>query len=297
MSIYGEKLTFKKPTKAQVALTDSLVEVIKMHHRKSREHMFHLCMIAYGLRTHNLMKAKTGAGGNAQREIYKPLFRDWYLTNNLDDVYGSFSNFTHYAMAGRLLNYVRWQVRENYIDRLPSSMTALYELSRILWTQGDKATQESKKLFEEALIKPTKDGSKNSAFIHPKVTRKEIEKWRNERSDKPSLTKKASKVTKDDPHTVVIATIKVNQDLFKFARVSGEKRVGTKLEQVELLINELELLLNLENKGKSRFALKSHFDEVSRLYSEAKDPDYGKKILATKTSKPAAKAKAVKKRA
>ncbi len=296
MPIYGEKLTFKQPTKAQVALTDALVEVIKTHHRKSREHMFHLCMIAYGLRTHNLMKAKTGAGGNAQGRVYKPIFKHWYESNSLDDVYGSLGNFTLYAMAGRLLEYVRWQVKENYIQRLPSSLTALYALSQILWAQGDKATDASRKLFEDALIKPIKDGSKHNTFIHPHVTRKEIDEWREKRTDKPFPLKKTLKANKDDPHTVVIATIKVNQDLFKFARVSGEKRIGAKLDDVKKLIDDLQKLLTKENKGKSRFALESHLDEVSHSYSAAKKPDFGKKILATKTSKSAAKAKAVKKR-
>jgi integrase len=50
MSIYGTALTFKDPTAAEVPLNEQLVKVIKTHHQKSREHLFHLCMIAYGLR-------------------------------------------------------------------------------------------------------------------------------------------------------------------------------------------------------------------------------------------------------
>ena len=70
MAIYGSKLTFKAPTRAEVALTDELVEVINSHHRKLREHLFHLCMIAYGLRRHNLVQSKSGAGGNANDQKY-----------------------------------------------------------------------------------------------------------------------------------------------------------------------------------------------------------------------------------
>jgi len=128
MAIYGSDLTFKRPTKAQVPLTDDLLSVIHQHHRKSREHLFHLCMIAYGLRTHNLIKPKRGTGGNAQGRVYKAAFKQWYEANSLDDVYGTLSNFTLYAMSGRLLEYVRWQIGQKYIAQLPSSMTALYAL-------------------------------------------------------------------------------------------------------------------------------------------------------------------------
>ena len=107
MAIYSDKITFKLPSPAEVALTDDLVSVIQSHYRKSREHMFHLCIIAYGLRTHNLMKPKRGAGGNKQGLVYKPQFIDWYDSNNLEDVYRTIENFLFYAMAGRLLSFVR----------------------------------------------------------------------------------------------------------------------------------------------------------------------------------------------
>ena len=78
MTIYSDKITFKLPSPEEVALTEDLVSVIQSHYRKSREHLFHLCMIAYGLRTHNLMKPKSGAGGNAQGRVYKPQFIDFF---------------------------------------------------------------------------------------------------------------------------------------------------------------------------------------------------------------------------
>ena len=54
MPIYGTALTFKDPTAAEVPLNEQLVKIIKTYHQKSREHLFHLCMIAYGLRRFNL---------------------------------------------------------------------------------------------------------------------------------------------------------------------------------------------------------------------------------------------------
>lgn len=286
MAIYGSDLTFKRPTKAQVPLTDDLLNVIHQHHSKSREHLFHLCMIAYGLRTHNLMKPKSGAGGNAQGRVYKPAFKQWFEANNLDDVYGTLSNFTLYAMAGRLLEYVRWKIGQKYIAQLPSSMTALYALSQIVWSQGDTATPESRMRFETALIQPIKDGSKHNAFIHPHVTRKEIDALRDKLSGKFPSTVQEEKLGKDDPHTVVIATIKVHEDLFKFARVSGRKQVGPKLEDVKSLAQRLQKLIDEFNAGKTRFALDSNLEKVSHAYMEAQNPDFSIRIPADKTTKP-----------
>jgi hypothetical protein len=286
MAIYSDKITFKLPTKEEVALTDELVSVIQLHHRKSREHLFHLCMIAYGLRTHNLTKPKSGAGGNAQGRVYKAAFKQWYEANSLDDVYGTLSNFTLYAMSGRLLEYVRWQIGQKYIAQLPSSMTALYSLSQIVWSQGDTATPDSRKQFETALIQPIKDGTKHNAFIHPHVTRKEIDALRDKLSGKATPTIKSERLAKDDTCTVVIATIKVHEDLFKFARVSGRKQVGPKLDDVKSLAQKLQKLIDEFNAGKPRFALDSNLEEVSRAYKDAESPDFGKKIPADKTSKP-----------
>jgi hypothetical protein len=280
MAIYSSQLTFRLPTKAQVELNDTLVKVIHDHHKKSREHLFHLCMIAYGLRTHNLVKAKSGAGGNAQGRVYKPEFKSWYESNSLDDVYGTLSNFTLYAMAGRLLEYVRWQVAEKYIEHLPASMTALYALSQIVWEQGDKATDASRKLFEKALIEPIQDGSKKNAFIHPHISRKEIDAWRTKHKGKSASKKKVASVAVNDPHTIVIATVKAHEDLFKFANVSGAKRVGPKLDDVVKLNEKIQSLIDEFNAGKSRFALDSQIEEVKLAYAQAEKPDFGKDILA-----------------
>ena len=284
MAIYSDKITFKLPSPAEVALTDDLVSVIQSHHRKSREHMFHLCMIAYGLRTHNLMKPKRGAGGNKQGLVYKPQFIDWYDSNNLEDVYRTRQNFLFYAMAGRLLNYVRWQLGKEFIEQLPGSMTALYALSEIVWSQGDKATPESRKLFDKALIQPIKDGSKNNAFIHPHVTRKEVDDWRANQTGNASPTIKVAKLVKNDPLTVVCATIKVHKDLFKFDR-SGEKRIGPKLSEVKVLNLKLQSLIKEFDKGKGRFAIESHYDQVTKDYEAAAKPEFAKEILGASPSK------------
>jgi hypothetical protein len=290
MAIYSSQITFQEPKKEEVELTDELVKVIHEHHKKTRENLFYLCIIAYGLRKYNLVKAKSGAGGNAQGRVYKPVFKSWYESNSLEDVYGSLPNFTLYAMAGRLLTYVYRRVAEKYIAHLPASMTALYALSQIVWEQGDKATDASRKLFEKALIEPIQDGSKKNAFIHPHISRKEIDAWRSKHTGKSASKKKVANVAVNDQHTVVIATVKVHEDLFKFANVSGAKRVGPKLDDVVKLHEKIQSLIDEFDAGKSRFSLDSQIEEVKLAYAKAEKPDFGKDILAeqkarTKTAK------------
>lgn len=288
MAIYGSKLTFKAPTKAEVALTDELVGVIRSHHRKQREHLFHLCMIAYGLRKHNLIKTKSGAGGNAKGQRYRPEFHDWYQRNGLASVYGSDSNFTLYAMAGRLLEYVRWQVGSEFINHLPSSMTALYALSEILWEQGDATDAPRRELFNKALVEPIRDGGTFNAFIHPGITRKEIDAWRKQQTGKTGLTAisvgsgQAPELTR---HTILVVTIKAHEDLLKFARSSGRKVKGPKIEDVEQLVNGLNELITVMNKGKDRFVAESHLETVKEAYEVARNPNFGEAILAAESNR------------
>ena len=281
MAIYGNVLNFKEPTRQQVPLSSDLVQIIKTHHSKSREHLFHLCMIAYGLRKHNFVKRKTGAGGNAQGYAYKPEFTTWYEENNLYEIYGTFpANFTIYAMVGRLLNYTRWQVGEEYIDRLPKGLTALYELSQIIWSQGDTATDQSRALYKKALDAVVRDGSKQNKLVHPNATRKEINQWRTTGGKTKST--ESLPPSKTSQITIPIATIKVHRDLFKFTKATGEKRYGPKIDDVKNLIVQINDLIAKFDGGKSRFAVDSNIEDLEKKYAESQNPNYGKKILPAK---------------
>jgi len=69
------ELTFKEPTEQELRLTKQLADTIHELHSRGRENLFHLCIIAYGLRKQNLQKLRTAArGGNAKGERYKPKF-------------------------------------------------------------------------------------------------------------------------------------------------------------------------------------------------------------------------------
>jgi hypothetical protein len=293
MAIYGEVLNFKELTREQVPLSSVLVQIIKTHHSKSREHIFHLCMIAYGLRKHNFVKRKTGAGGNALGYAYKPEFTKWYDDNDLCEVYGSFpANFTIYAMVGRLLTYTRWQVGEEYIDRLPKSLTALYELSQIIWSQGDAATDKSRALYKKALQAVVRDGSKNNKLVHPNATRKDINQWRmNITKTNPTNTQST---VQSKQITLPVATIKVHKDLLKLTKRTGEKRFGPKLDDVKELVTQLNDLISKFDAGKGRYVLESNLQDLEQKYHDATNHDFGKKIETSVAAKSSPAKKTVK---
>jgi hypothetical protein len=275
MPIYGASLTFKEPTAAQVPLNEQLVAVIKQHHQKSREHLFHLCMIAYGLRRHNLISNRGRRGGNVQGEELKPQFKAWYKKNNLDEVYGTEKNFLLYAMSGRLLSYIAWKVDRKYIDQLPSSVTGLYACSQILWTQGGTTTQERRDYFYKLLTKRIKDGSGVfTTSINKQSTRKKIEALKNKLS---STTKTVGKPTSQAKDFTDLGNLQVSNDLFYFT-TTGTKRGHLKIEEVEKLHQAIIKLVKKYDKGRKYYSFQSQLTEVKQKYKAEQLYDFGASI-------------------
>ena len=290
MPIYGTALTFKDPTAAEVPLNEQLVKIIKTHHQKSREHLFHLCMIAYGLRRFNLISNRGKRGGNAKGEEYKPVFKAWYEKHHLEEVYGVLGNFTKYGMSGRLLSYVAWQVDRKYIEHLPNSLTALYTCSQLLWEQGDTTTDPKRKRFSELLIKKVKDGSGVSTTkINKQSTIADIENLLlNEESD--LATPKSKSAGKTKLKFVGLAEILVNKDIYKFTS-TYTKRGHLKLEDVVKLNEAISALIKKFDAGRQYFSVQSSLPKIKEKYTKAGNPDFGKAIKekATKSKVPAKK--------
>lgn len=277
MPIYGDKLTFKEPTAAQVPLNEQLVKIIKQHHQKSREHLFHLCMIAYGLRRHNLISNQGKRGGNAQGKEFKPQFKVWYEKNKLEEVYGTLSNFTHYAMSGRLLSYVAWQVDPKFIEQLPSSMTGLYACSQILWEQGDATTEKRKDYFYKLLTTRIKDGEGLfTTKINKQSTRKEIEALISKVS---VTTKSANKPKTKAKDFTDLGNLQVSNDLFYFT-TTGTKRGHLKIEEVEKLHQAIIDLVKKYDKERKYYSFQSQLAEVKQKYKEEESYDFGASIKA-----------------
>lgn len=289
MTLYSA-LTYKEPTAEQVALGAPLARLIKTHHSKAKSHLHHLCIIAYGLRRHNLITKKDGRGGNAKNKVYRPEFDAWYKKYEMDTIYGKLPNFTGYAMAGRLLHYVRWQVGEKYLNQLPSSMIALRACASILWKNGDDASQEEKDYFKRLLIERTGDGSGvHLTRINTHTTAKEIEELRkvfDSKSDALSMQAAVSSIPLSE-YKHVVCQIKASKQLFEFTK-TGTKRGLLTLQQVENLVNELREVIARHNENSARFLLTDQLDAISKTYRDKKDTNFAAKIATNGSASQAA---------
>ncbi len=264
-------LTFKEPTEAQVKLSAELAATIHDLNKKKRESFFHLCIIAYGLRKRNLEKAKGDRrGGNPEGEKYKGTFEAWYKKNKIEDAYGTLPNFTLYAMAGRLLNYIRWQLDEKYIARLPATLTSLHRLSQVLGERGIKVTPESRAALKKLLLERTEDGSsKMSYFINPQTTLAKIE-------EKLEPTQRVASKTKKKKGEVLF-TIYVSNDLMNgFTKTTRKRKTGSvDSAHVSSLQKDINALLEKYGKSKQWF----WFDTNEAVIEKTKDKtDFDKYI-------------------
>jgi hypothetical protein len=239
-------------------------------------------MIAYGLRRHNLISNRGKRGGNAQGKEFKSQFKAWYEKHNLEEVYGTMGNFTIYAMSGRLLNYVAWQVDKKYIERLPSSVTSLYACSQILWDQGDSTTQEKRNYFNSLLTKRVKDGSGVfTTKINKHATRKEVEAFKligNKTAENKTASKAKSTKQLD------LGIIFVSNDLLYFTN-TGTKRGHLKIEEVEKLHDAIRDLIKKYDKGRKNYSFQSNLTEIKTKYKAKENHNFGASILAAASSR------------
>jgi hypothetical protein len=195
----------------------------------------------------------------------------------LQEVYGVTGNFTKYAMSGRLLTYVAWKVGKKYIEHLPSSLTALYICSKLLWEQGGTTTDAKRKRFSELLIKKVKDGSGVSTTkINKQSTRAEIENLLL--SEAPKLLTSESKFAeKTKIKFEGLTEILVNKDIYKFTS-NYTKRGHFKIEDVEKLNSEIANLVKSFDAGRQYFSIQSSIHKIKEKYTKAGNPDFGKEI-------------------
>jgi hypothetical protein len=197
----------------------------------------------------------------------------------LEEVYGKEANFTKYAMSGRLLSYVAWQVDRKYIEHLPNSLTALYTCSRLLWDQGDTTTDTKRKKFSELLIKKVKDGSGVSTTrINKQSTREDIENlFPESKSDLPLSKSKSTGKTK--LKFVALAEVLVNKDIYKFTS-THTKRGHLKIEDVIKLNSAIEDLIKKFDGGRQYYSIQSSLPKIKEKYKKEENPDFGAAIRA-----------------
>ena len=284
-SIYSE-LTYRAPPAAAVPLNSELASTIRSFQKTRRESLHHLCLIAYGLRRSNLVKTK-GRGGNAQGQILSDRFKAWYKAERLSEVYGSESNFTTYAMCGRLLEYTRWQIDRKkgsrFIDALPASLGTMYEISKVLWQQGDKTTPEGRETYQSWLTNPIGDGSPPKVFISPSLTRKEVVRAlaRLNGNDEVSPTPSASddpspnppSENREQPKRPIIATVTISPSSLLFTKTGKSK--GATAEAIRAFESDLRELIKKHGR---HFDIASNLDAVLNEIEQAAHPDFGKHL-------------------
>lgn len=287
MTVYSidSALTYRAPPAESIPLDRHLASTIRSFQKTRRESLHHLCLIAYGLRRSNLVKSD-GRGGNAQGQTLSPEFKAWYRAEKLVEVYGSESNFTTYAMCGRLLEYTRWQVDKGkgtrFIDALPASLGTMYEISKVLWEQGDKTKPEGRERYKDWLTKPIGDGSPPKTFIQPSLTRKEVVSalagLQGGSGDTPvtapdSNPERSPPQGQEAPATPIVATISISASSLSFTKTGKSK--GASPEAIRALDHGLQQLVKKHGR---HFRITSNLEAVLKEIEAAANPDFGKHL-------------------
>jgi len=243
-----------------VALSNALARKIKTHFKKDRDNRFELFLLSNAIREKYLDK---------KSNEYSVDFIDFYEQYKLEEVYGKLANFTKYASAGSVIEYVKSNTTapNKYLAQLPVGTNALYEISLII------------KLDEEALRacwhftprRKSKAAKKHEwitsgtkPLIRPDVTFAELSAWRKRWEEPEREEAEQDKYQRN----VKLLTLSVSQDIFKFDAV-GNKEGIVDLEEVLSLLGKVQALLNKDNE--KQFRLESQIERIQERYAAAKE--------------------------
>lgn len=271
-----DRLEYAIPGSNGISLDKKLADQIRKHFNTDRENRFQLFLLAAGIRNKYLNK-KTGH--------YSGDFDDWFRKNKMEDVYGGVKNFIKYASAGDVVAHTAFNTSdpEKYLQQLPISLRALYEISFIL-----KGSIEKKNnwfllcLNHRQFIKlengkevPTRDKS-TIPLINKHVTAPEIKAWLENRNNPVETLKQKRK----DDRVLLLATISVSGSLYDFNKKTGDHIGSAKLQEVQRLMKELTRLFS---KTEKIIKIDSNLPELETKYQKRVtqyDPAY--KILKKK---------------
>ena len=253
-----------------VTLSNALAQKIKRHFKKDKDNRFELFLLSHAIREKYLDK---------KSNEYSVDFIDFYEQYKLEEVYGTLANFTKYAAAGSVIEYVKkTRNSEQNLNKLPVGANTLYEISLII------------KLDEEALRacwhftprRKSKTAKKHEwitsgtkPLIRPDVTVREISAWR-----KAWEEPEKEKAEQDKYHrNVKLLTLSISEDIFKFDAV-GNKEGVVDLEEVLSLLGKVQALLNKDNE--KQFRLESQIERIQERYAAAKEKNDPNIVLKRK---------------
>tara|TARA_B100000085_G_scaffold73843_1_gene66336 strand:- start:1393 stop:2277 length:885 start_codon:yes stop_codon:yes gene_type:complete len=260
----GIQMSFKKSNYSfrghnQIVLDDDLESEIKKRFDDDRENRFQLFLLSSSIRRKYLDK---------ETKKYTKEFESWYKKKNLEDYYGSLSNFTKYCGCGDVVNYVGTKTSDpqKYLKQLPLSVGSLYELSMIL--------KKDKELFNVLLHFTPKRKSvdepkfewvtKRPPLIRKNQTEKGVRDWRQKWDNPPPPKQKRT-----DKRTLRFVTITVNGELFDFNKQNGDKIGCVDLDDVENFLTKLRKLINEENE--QQFLITDEMDYLTEGYYKRKE--------------------------
>jgi hypothetical protein len=250
---------FQIPGDNEVTLSSELEERLKAHFHADRVNRFQLYALSSGIRSKYL---------DPTTQKYSSHFTKWYSATGMDKLFGSLANFTKYASAGDVVDFIATKTSspEKYLNQLPVSVGALYELSIILKNNEDAFKlclqfTASRKTIDE----PKFDWkTKKPAMINPKVTEQAVRAWRQKWENPPP-----PKVKRTDKRTLPLLTIYCSGELLDFDRKTGDKIGCLDLEQVEALLKTIAAHFSEENE--KQFRIESKMEELTSMYFKRKE--------------------------
>lgn len=202
----------------KIPLDRALVDEFVSFQKNIRENTIAMAEKAFDIRSQYL---------SADGLKYDPTFEKWWSSYNLNSIFGKRANFTKWALAGAALGQAR--IGE-YRDRLPTTLTALYEVSQL--TPDELKLGIENCYRRSSLTDKPKGNKKPTPLIHPEATAAAIKSWR-ERWRKPP-------VKSNEKRRLSFATLKVHGSLFDFDKRGTHSGVLT----VEKLKNIHDALTN-----------------------------------------------------
>ena len=249
---------YQIPGDNAITLSDELAREIKSRFQKDRDNRFKLFLLSHGIRQKYL---------DPITNEYPKEFHEWYEASGVSKLFGKLSNFSKYAAAGEVIEYVATKTRmpDEELAKLPVSLRALYEISLILKLDEEvfKAclhfTPTRKTLDAPKHEWKTKD---TDPLIHPEASSLELASWRK-RWETPIKQKEEDKFRRN----VKLLTVSVSQDLFAFDE-SGKTGV-VDMEQVQDLLTQIQALFSKSNE--KQFKLETQIERITEKYASEKE--------------------------
>lgn len=164
-----------------IPLDKDTVKRFRTFFDKQKTHVAESCRLAAQIRNEHL-HAATGSS-NAK---YDAEFTKWWKAHELNDLFGTLSNFTKYAAAGDFLDRVHAQFKQKEHDQLPLTVGALYALSQLTNTQLTLCF-EGTYSRKNVLADPSewKNIKSKKALINPSTSESAITSWSKKWSNPP----------------------------------------------------------------------------------------------------------------